>query len=146
MCLADAFRGLEKKINGPKLPAEGAAEGITPLKPRSLENSLPPTTPSTLSVSEDKAFPPEPTSKPAAAETEQDLERESLESDDEDKLDHALELSMQGPSSSLVPNLPKKCNSSTHRKEWMLLGRRMEMCASDFPEMAKIWSGSKSVH
>ena len=45
MCLVDAFRGLEKKVNGPKVPADGhvgAAEGITPLKPRSLENSLPP--------------------------------------------------------------------------------------------------------
>ena len=149
MALVDAFRGLEKKVNGPKLPADdgpvGAAEGVTPLKPRSLEKSLPPTTPSTLSVSEDKALPSEPKSMPAAAETEEDIEGEPLESDDEKKMTDAMELSMQGPSSSLVPNIPDKCNSSTHRKEWMLLSRRTEMCASEFPEMAKIWSGSKSV-
>ena len=36
-----------------------------------------------------------------------------------------------------------KCNSSTHRKEWMMCGRRMEsLPRAKFPEAHKLWDGS----
>ena len=34
-------------------------------------------------------------------------------------------------------------NSTTHRKEWMAFSRRMESQGANFPEMSKLWTGSR---
>ena len=34
-------------------------------------------------------------------------------------------------------------NSTSHRAEWMKFGRRMESQGSEFPEMSKMWNGTK---
>ena len=34
-------------------------------------------------------------------------------------------------------------NSTTHRKQWMAFSRRMESQGANFPEMSKLWTGSR---
>ena len=34
-------------------------------------------------------------------------------------------------------------NSTTHRKEWMTFSRRMDSQGANFPEMSKLWTGSR---
>ena len=38
---------------------------------------------------------------------------------------------------------PKGPNSSSHRAEWMKFTRRMDSQGSEFPEMTKMWNGTK---
>ena len=87
-------------------------------------------------------------------EGEESNEEEEEEQDDE-KEEHDDKPSVVTPS-PMAPRdgptppkdenrlcLPAKVNSATHRKEWMLCTRRMEVLSrANFPEIHKLWDGS----
>ena len=81
-------------------------------------------------------------------------EEEAENDDDDDDKPSVITPDPRGPSTGPTPPkgenrlaLPDKVNSSTHRKEWMLCGRRMEVLSrADFPELHKLWDGSLAAH
>ena len=54
--------------------------------------------------------------------------------------------SLVTPQKPVAQNQAAKCNSTSHRKEWMMLGRRVEALPREkFPECHRLWDGSNKV-
>ncbi|CAE7646122.1 unnamed protein product, partial [Symbiodinium necroappetens] len=99
--------------------------------------------------------------KPPAATTSAEPKREEQEGDEDDdeEDDDEEEAEEEGddeyetpppkgtkPADDSVTKGPKSNkgpNSTTHRAAWMKFGRRMDSQGSEFPEMSKMWNGSK---
>ncbi|CAE7277753.1 unnamed protein product, partial [Symbiodinium microadriaticum] len=100
-----------------------------------------------------------PPAATASAEPEPEQEEEEEEDDEDDVQENDDEQEAQEdeeeetpPPKGTKPSAevsvakgpkPKGPNSSTHRAEWMKFGRRMESQGSEFPEMTKMWNGTK---
>ena len=103
------------------------------------------------------AAPPAPASLKLEAkeepggEDEDGEEHESEEEDDEeeegDENHETPPPKDKPPAETSVAKTSNKAskgpNSSTHRAQWMKFGRRMDSQGSEFPEMTKLWSGTK---
>ena len=97
--------------------------------------------------------------KPPAATTSAEPNEQEGDEDDDEEDDDEEEAEEEGddeyetpppkgtkPADDSVTKGPKSNkgpNSTTHRAAWMKFGRRMDSQGSEFPEMSKMWNGSK---
>ncbi|CAE7838937.1 unnamed protein product [Symbiodinium sp. CCMP2592] len=124
------------------LATKDANPGAPPATPPAAPPAAPPAPPAKASVKHEQ--------KESDGEDENGEEHESEEEDDEEEEegdeDHETPPPKGKPpatTSVAKTNKPKGPNSSTHRAQWMKFGRRMDSKGSEFPEMTKLWTGSK---
>ncbi|CAE7201702.1 unnamed protein product [Symbiodinium sp. CCMP2592] len=126
-----------------RLKAMLATKDANPGAPPATPPAAPPAPPAKASVKHEE--------KESDGEDENGEEQESEEEDDEEEEEEGDEDHETPPPKAKPPattsvtktTKPKGPNSSTHRAQWMKFGRRMDSQGSEFPEMTKLWTGSK---